>query len=91
MNRKFQMRLKMIDAYITDKEDDRVVLAIDTVSVSAQVSVSEDGEVKGLLNTKHAQIILSTSKEFAKFVDEHQKEIIRYFFVIYACPLSSKK
>ena len=83
----------MIDAYITDKEDDRVVLAIDAVSVSAQVSVSEDGDVKGLLYTKHvndAQVILSTSKEFSKFVDEHQKEIIRYFFVIYACPLSSK-
>lgn len=54
--------------------DNRVVLAIDAASVSARVSVSKDGVIKGLLNTKFTQdakTILSSSQEFAKFIEKH--------------------
>lgn len=42
----------MIDFYMSSIDDDSVVLAIDTDSVSARASVSNDGVVKGLFNTK---------------------------------------
>ena len=42
-------RKKFISKYKID--DKRVVLVIDAASVSARVSVSSNGEVKGLLNT----------------------------------------
>lgn len=41
----------MVDSYLGEIDDKRVVLAIDAASVSARVSVSSNGEVKGLLNT----------------------------------------
>ena len=30
---------------------------------------------------------LSSSEEFSNFVKENEKDIIRYYFVIYVCPL----
>ena len=80
----------MIISYMSDIEDKRVVLAIDAASVSARVSVSHNGEVKGLLETKwtnESEKILSSPQEFAAFVKDHENEIIRYFFVVYICPL----
>lgn len=78
--------------YMSGISDERVVLAIDAASVLARVSVSEDGNAKGLLYTKiteNASEILSSPENFANFVEEHYSEIIRYYFVVYACPLSS--
>ena len=81
----------MIDSYILNNNDLIIVLAIDACSVSARFSVSKNSDDKGLLNMKNTDDVkkfLSTSQEFMQFVDEHQHETIRYFFVIYACPLS---
>lgn len=83
----------MIASYMSDIEDKRVVLAIDAASVSARVSVSRNGEVKGLLETKwtdESDRILSSPQEFATFVHDHENEIIRYFFVVHICPLYPK-
>lgn len=46
--------------------------------------------MKGLLTTKWTDDldkILSSPQEFAAFVNKHEHEIIRYFFVVYMCPL----
>lgn len=80
----------MIVTNMSDVDDKRVVLAIDAASVTARVSVSKNGEVKGLLTTKwtaESDKILSSPQEFAAFVNQHEHEIIRYFFVVYVCPL----
>lgn len=80
----------MVDSYLGEIDDKRVVLAIDAASVSARVSVSSNGEVKGLLNTKwinNPNEVLSTPYEFSTFVSSHEHEIIRYFFVVHICPL----
>ena len=72
-------------------DDQRVVLAIDAASISSRVSVARDGTVKGLLSKKftaNANKILSTSIEFANFVKENESDIIKYYFIVYVCPLS---
>lgn len=42
----------MIISNMSDIEDKRVVLAIDAASISARISVSHNGEDKGLFETK---------------------------------------
>lgn len=66
---------------------------IDAVSISPSISVSSDGDITGLINLNHIEIedaakIIKTPEYFAKFVETHASQAIRYFFVIYMCPLN---
>ena len=73
----------MIVTSMSDVDDKRVVLAIDAALVTTRVSVSENGEVKGLLTTKRTEEsdkILSSPQEFAAFVNKHEIRI--YFFCL---------
>ena len=74
-------------------DDKRVVIAIDAVSVSPNISVSIDGEVAGLVHLNHidesdAIQIIRSPEDFASFVEAHTNQAIRYFFVLYLCPLN---
>lgn len=89
-----ESNIKLINTiYGAEINDKRIVLAIDAVSISPSISVSSDGDITGLINLNHIEIedtakIIKTPEDFAKFVDAHASQAIRYFFVIYMCPLN---
>ena len=79
--------------YKDEMNDNRVVIAIDAVSVSPNISVSMNGEVTGLVHLNHidesdAIQIIRSPEDFASFVESHANQAIRYFFVLYLCPLN---
>lgn len=82
---------KLFEAiYDNDVGDKRIVLAIDAVSVSPNISVTIEGEVSvdlTQIEKTDAINILRSADNFVKFVEFHASQAIRYFFVIYMCPL----
>ena len=74
-------------------EDPRVVVAIDAVSVSPNIVLSSDGKVEGLVNLQSISIeeaseFIKSPDSFAKFVKQNAHQVIKYFFVLYICPLN---
>ena len=70
--------------YKDEMNDNRVVIAIDAVSVSPNISVSMNGEVTGLVHLNHidesdAIQIIRSPEDFASFVESHANQAIRYF------------
>ena len=77
----------LIDMYMNEIEDKRVVLAIDAASVSSRISVSKDETIKGLLHKKwttESHKKLASPFNFANFASD----IIRYYFIVYICSVS---
>lgn len=75
-----------------DSEDRKCVISVDAAAVNAKLTVHKDGRIEGLLDelTIEKELVESITKdpdEFHKFYDKHRDEIIKYYFVFYACSL----
>lgn len=85
--------LQIVEAiYDGEMHDKRVVVAVDAVSVSPNISISSDGKVTGLIQLDHiepseALNVIRSPEDFGAFVEKYAHQAIRYFFVLYLCPL----
>ena len=78
----------LLSFYCKNNIDKRYVLSIDAISLKSYISVSKNGEVKGLKNTKfiskeEALKINSDENEFKMFLKSKEDEIENYIFAIY--------
>ena len=68
----------------------RVVLAVDAAGVSPRVVVHKNGDVDGFLNSnarvspEDATRLRDSWKDIQRFVQDHQSDIVRDFFVVFA-------
>lgn len=74
-------------------DDNRVVVAIDVVSVSPNITVDINGCVSWLIEldslpAEEASIIINSPEKFAHFIEQNIEKVIRYFFVLYIRPLN---
>ena len=75
----------------------RVVLAVDAAGISPRVVVHKNGDVDGFLNSnarvspEDATRLRDSLKDLQRFVQDHQSDIVRDFFVVFACPLESDR
>lgn len=63
------------------------------LSVSPNIVLSSDGKVEGLVNLQSISIeeaseFIKSPDSFAKFVEQNPHQVIKYFFVLYICPLN---
>ena len=74
----------------------KIVLAIDAVGVKPNVIIHKDGRIEGLIEDLKIDIELASeirksSDAFYSFINANNEDIIADFFIVFSCPLESKK
>ena len=86
---------KLMVLFLGDIEDRRCVISVDAAAVDAKITIHKDGNVEGLMNKLQLEKELVTkitqsADEFHKFYQQHQQEIIKYYFVFYVSMLNDQ-
>jgi hypothetical protein len=71
---------------------EEILVAVDAVAVGSYVRIDDDGTVDGMLSSMaidsiEAQHLLRSEELFRQFLKQHQQEITKFVFVLYAIPI----
>ena len=75
--------------------NERMILAIDAAAVSPKITIHKNGFVEGFLSEirlskDSVSMIKGSLTTFHAFVNANKEDIIKDFFVVYACPIESR-
>ena len=83
---------KIFEMHLGDcYEGKRVILAVDAADVSPRVIIHKNGQIDGFLNEdalvpgEQASALRASLQHLRDFVSEHQKDIVKDFFLWYLC------